>query len=94
VQALLTANTQVAHSSIAAHMSLDNPAVRQAFQRGRDVGLGPATAQALDAVMNRQASVIAYLDDFQLLAIAMLAMIPLLFVMRRPSGGADHVIME
>ena len=94
VQALLTSNIQVAHSTIASHISPDNPAVRQAFQRGADVGLGPATAQALDAVMNRQASVIAYLDDFQLLAVAMLAMIPLLLLMRRPSGGASNIIME
>jgi DHA2 family multidrug resistance protein len=94
VQALLTTNIQVAHSSIASHMSLDNPQVRQVFERGAAVGLGHATAGALDAVMNRQASVIAYLDDFQLLAIAMLAMIPLLFLMRRPSGGATQVIME
>jgi len=94
VQALLTTNTQVAHASIASHMSLDNPQVRQALQHGVEVGFGPATAEALDAVMNRQASVIAYLDDFQLLAIAMIAMLPLLLFMRRPGGGAGQVIME
>jgi DHA2 family multidrug resistance protein len=94
VQALLTTNAQVAHAAIASHMSLDSPQVRQVLQHGIDVGLGPATATALDAVMNRQASVIAYLDDFQLLAIAMLAMIPLLLLMRRPTAAANHVITE
>jgi DHA2 family multidrug resistance protein len=88
VQALLTNNVQVAHSTIAAHMSLDNPLVRQAVQRGNDLGLGPATASALNDVINRQASVIAYIDDFKLLALAMLAMLPLVFLMRRPAGAA------
>jgi DHA2 family multidrug resistance protein len=88
VQALLTNNVQVAHSTIAAHMSLDNPLVRQALQRGNDLRLGPATASALNDVINRQASVIAYIDDFKLLALAMLAMLPLVFLMRRPSGAA------
>jgi DHA2 family multidrug resistance protein len=94
VQALLTTNTQVAHSTIASHMSLDNPQVRQVLQHGLDRGLGPATATALDAVMSRQASMIAYLDDFQLLAIAMLVMIPLLLLMRRPEASAGPIVTE
>ncbi|HEX3408026.1 MAG TPA: DHA2 family efflux MFS transporter permease subunit [Caulobacteraceae bacterium] len=94
VQALLTANIQVAHSTIASHMSPDSPQVRQAFQRGTDLRLGPDTAGALNDVINRQAAVIGYLDDFKLLAIALLVMIPLLFVMRRPAGDASHVIVE
>ena len=53
---------------------------------------GPATASALNEVINRQASVIAYIDDFKLLAIAMLAMLPLVFLMRRPSGDAPAMV--
>ena len=94
VQALLTNNAQVAHSTIAAHMSLDNPLVRRAFQRGVDLGLGRDAANGLNDVINRQASMIAYLDDFKLLAIATLAMIPLLLVMRRPGGAAARPIIE
>ncbi|HEX3406491.1 MAG TPA: hypothetical protein VHS81_04570 [Caulobacteraceae bacterium] len=93
VQALLTSNTQVAHSTIASHMSLDNPQVRQLLQRGIDLGLRHEAANALNDVINRQASVIAYLDDFRLMAIAMVAMIPLLSAMRR-GGHSDPVVLD
>ncbi|HEX3406494.1 MAG TPA: MFS transporter, partial [Caulobacteraceae bacterium] len=94
LQALLTTNVQVAHSAIASHMSLDNPQVRQTFHRGLELGFGPATADALNDVINRQASVIAYIDDFKLLAIALVAMIPLLLFMRPPGGDAGQIIMD
>ena len=50
----------------------------------------PATAAgsaALDAVVTRQAQIIAYIDDYRLLLIATLAAIPLLLVFKKPSGG-------
>ena len=94
IQALLTNNVQVAHSTIAAHMSLDNPLVRQALHRGNELVLGRQTVDSLNDVINRQASMIAYLDDFRLLALAVLAMIPLLFVMRRarPVAGRPVIV--
>ncbi len=49
---------------------------------------------ALDAGITRQAQIIAYIDDYQLLIIATLAVIPLLIVFRKSStGGADHHIV-
>jgi hypothetical protein len=39
------------------------------------------------------ASVIAYLADFKLLGIAMVLMIPLLFLMRGPKAGASHTMI-
>ena len=89
LSAVLTTNTQIAHSTIAAHVSLGDPNVRHAYQNGIELGLGRATVNALAAVIDRQAAVIAYLDDFKLLAIAMLAMIPLLFLMRGPRPGVS-----
>ena len=55
----------------------------------------PATAAgraALDAVVTRQAQIIAYIDDYKLLMIATLLVIPLLMVFGRPSNGdaGDH----
>jgi DHA2 family multidrug resistance protein len=80
--------------AIASHMSLDNPLVRQTLGHGLAVGLGHETATALNDLIDRQASVIAYLDEFKLLAIGLLAMIPLLLVMRRPASAAELPIME
>ena len=55
----------------------------------------PATAAgraALDAVVTRQARIIAYIDDYKLLMIATLLVIPLLMVFSRPSSrnATDH----
>ena len=44
---------------------------------------------ALDAMITRQAQIIAYIDDYKLLMIATLAVIPLLIVFKKASGGGD-----
>jgi MFS transporter, DHA2 family, multidrug resistance protein len=45
-------------------------------------------------VITQQAQTIAYIDDYKLLMIATLAVIPLLLVFKQASagGGADHPI--
>jgi DHA2 family multidrug resistance protein len=50
---------------------------------------------ALDAVVTQQAQIIAYIDDYKLLMIATLAVLPLLIVFKKPSGGggADHTVV-
>jgi MFS transporter, DHA2 family, multidrug resistance protein len=54
-----------------------------------------ATGRAtLDAVITRQAQIIAYIDDYKLLMIATIAVLPLLIVFKTTSGGpgADHTL--
>ena len=51
----------------------------------------PVTAAgraALDAMVTRQAQIIAYIDDFKLMMILTLAVIPLLIAFRKPPAGA------
>ena len=48
--------------------------------------LTAAGRAALDAVITQQAQIIAYIDDYKLLMIATLAVIPLLLVFKSPSG--------
>lgn len=45
---------------------------------------------ALAMVVNQQATMIAYIDDYKLLMIATLAVMPLLIVFRKPSAGGGH----
>jgi DHA2 family multidrug resistance protein len=49
---------------------------------------------ALDAMITRQAEIIAYIDDFKLLMVATLVVIPLLIVFRQAPGGGgeDHTL--
>jgi DHA2 family multidrug resistance protein len=92
VNSLLTRNTQVNHAEIASHVTstnraFENPAIEQF--------LNPVTAAgraALDAVITRQAEIIAYIDDYKLLMIATLAVAPLLIVFTKPSRDVapDH----
>ena len=51
-----------------------------------------ATQQAyalVQGTMQRQAAMLAYLDDFRLLGISILVMVPLVFLMKKgkPGGG-------
>jgi DHA2 family multidrug resistance protein len=95
VNALLARNTQVNHAEIVAHVSavnraFDNPMVAQFWNPITDAGRA-----ALDAVITRQAEIIAYIDDYKLLMIATLAVIPLLIVFQKTSAGAgDHAPVE
>jgi MFS transporter, DHA2 family, multidrug resistance protein len=96
VNALLTRNTQVNHAEIAQHVTavnrvFESPTVAQFWN--------PLTAPgraALDAVITQQAQIIAYIDDYKLLMIATLAVIPLLIVFRQASigDGKDYAIAE
>jgi hypothetical protein len=57
--------------------------------------LTAAGRAALDAMITRQAQIIAYIDDYKLLMIATLAVIPLLIVFKQASdgGGEDHTLV-
>jgi MFS transporter, DHA2 family, multidrug resistance protein len=92
VNALLTRNTQVNHASIATHVT----AVNRAFEQpGIERFWDPLTAAgrtALDAVITQQAQIIAYVDDYKLLMIATLAVLPLLMIFKRSvRSSAAHV---
>jgi MFS transporter, DHA2 family, multidrug resistance protein len=90
---LLVQNTQTNHAAIvpsvnAVNRGFENPLIAQAWNP-----LTAAGRAALDAVITRQAQIIAYIDDYKLLMIAALAVIPLLVVFKRPPArrGAEPV---
>jgi DHA2 family multidrug resistance protein len=95
VNALLTSNTQVNHAEIVAHVTSVNcgfqlPATSQFLNPMTEAGRA-----ALDAVITRQAQIIAYIDDYKLLMIATLTMLPLLMVFTRiADGGGEHTTVE
>jgi len=96
VTSLLTQNTQANHAEIVQHVTAVNrtfeiPAIAQFWNPATDGGRA-----ALDAMITTQAQIIAYIDDFKLLMIATLAVIPLLMVFKQASdagGGAEHVLV-
>jgi DHA2 family multidrug resistance protein len=97
VTALITENTQINHANIAAYLTPFNhgfaaPAVMHA--------LNPLTAAgraALDGLISLQAVIISYTDDFKLLMILSLAVMPLVLLLRKAAAPAavDHsAVME
>ncbi|HUC16662.1 MAG TPA: DHA2 family efflux MFS transporter permease subunit [Acetobacteraceae bacterium] len=95
VNTLLTRNTQVNHAAIARQVSSFN---RQLLDPDVARFWSPFTAAgraALNAVITRQAQIIAYIDDYKLLMIATIAAIPLLIIFRSPgrARGTDHALV-
>ena len=89
-ETLVTNGTYVEHSVLAPFASPLNRALAQAPQVAH-------TPALLDSMINYQAQVIAYNNDYWLMGIAALPVLLLLPLMRRPapaSGGPAHVAMD
>ena len=84
--ALIASNVQVSHSDLGAHVSttrasLLNAGILEQF------GVSGATAmQFIDGEINRQALMIAYIDDYWTMMWAALAVLPLVLLMRASKG--------
>ncbi len=103
VQTLLVRNTQIAHASLVEHIdgspatdanpAFYDPAVASAYNLATPDGLA-----ALNAEITTQAAMIAYVDDFRLMLVLTLLMLPLLLLIRTPKARAstrtEPVVME
>jgi MFS transporter, DHA2 family, multidrug resistance protein len=95
MQALLTSNTQKVHSRLVEGLT-NGPNGPPAALHAPFSLTNPAGIAALDGEVSRQSSMVAYVDDFKLMFILGMAVLPLLFFMRPPRRGDDapHVAME
>jgi DHA2 family multidrug resistance protein len=98
VVALLSQNSQINHAELASNVTPFNkvfhlPGVPAFWNLANPAGLA-----AFDAEVNRQAAMIAYVDDFKLMMVVTLVAVPLLLLMRVKRRGADaapaHVAAE
>jgi len=98
VQTLLVRNTQTAHSSIVTQITNANPALHDPAIAGAFGLANPDGVVALNGEITRQASMIAYVDNFWLMMILTLLVIPLLLLVKAPRKNApvsiDHAAME
>jgi MFS transporter, DHA2 family, multidrug resistance protein len=101
VTTLLDRRTQVHTNDLSRHLSASNPAFQSMLQattramQAHGASASYATQQAyalIEGTVQRQATMLAYIDDFRLLGWAILAMIPMVFLMKkgRPGGMAVH----
>lgn len=92
VTALLARNIQVSHADLAATLTPYNlpmdPTQLQALGQP-----GSSVLAMIDGIVNKQAAMIAYLDDFKLMMILCLLSLPLLAFIKKPARGAAPIIM-
>jgi DHA2 family multidrug resistance protein len=89
VEMLLTRNTQIMHATLAEHVTPMSAAVlaQQVLPYATAHG-----AVGLNALVTRQAAMIAYNNDFQLMLILSIAAIPLVLLLRRAGHGPTEAV--
>jgi len=91
VEALLTRNTQIMHARLGEDLSIFSPRVH-AYAAGADPGSALAS---LNAMLTRQAAMIAYNNDFKFMLVLTVVTMPLIIFLRRPkSTSAPAVLIE
>jgi MFS transporter, DHA2 family, multidrug resistance protein len=90
---LLTQNTQIMHAQIAEHVTPYNHMLQSGSAYLFWNSAAPAGLSRLNDEITRQASIIAYMDDFKLMLLVALPPILLLLLMRKPrtSPARDHI---
>ncbi len=98
VQTLLVRNTQIAHASLVekvttANLALQDPVAASVYNLASSGGM-----EVLNGEITRQAAMIAYIDDFWLMMLLTLGIIPLLLLIRPPKKNqplpVDHAALE
>ena len=91
VTTMLARRAQFHRAQLSAHLNPANPRVQQMLQGASGAlraGSGPeATRQAyglLQRMLERQSTMLSYIDNFHVLAIVTMAMIPFVFLIRKP----------
>jgi DHA2 family multidrug resistance protein len=82
--ALLTRNLQASHSDLASHVTASMTTLVDFSTIDRFQQVGTAALSVIDAEVNRQAAMIAYIDNFYLMMWLSLAALPLVLLMRAP----------
>ncbi|MGN3975539.1 MDR family MFS transporter [Tsuneonella sp. SYSU-LHT278] len=79
---LLGVNIQTSHADLASHVTPSSTALVDLSAVDRFQHLGSGALQAIDMEINRQAAMVAYVDDFYLMMWISVAVLPLILLMR------------
>jgi DHA2 family multidrug resistance protein len=96
VIALLARNVQVSHADLSSTITAYSLSIDPSIT-GSMGAAGEAGMTMLDGIVNQQAAMIAYLDDFKIMMILTLVALPLLLLLKRPdprTAGAPPLMME
>jgi MFS transporter, DHA2 family, multidrug resistance protein len=101
VTTMLDRRSQYHLDRLSSHLSPGSPQVQNMLQgmaRNLEIrGFSPAEAMhkayaLLQSNVYRQAGMLAYIDNFWLLGVAILAMVPMVFLMKRPRRGGEIAV--
>ena len=101
VTTMLARRAQHHQTNLSAHLSETNPAFNNMIQstaqslQAKGLSAVDATQHAYAMLQNtviRQANMLAYIDNFWLLGIAILCMIPLVFLMKKAKPGGEIAV--
>jgi DHA2 family multidrug resistance protein len=102
IQSFVVRQRQLHTNRLGEHVSAYSPGARMMFERlegaFRAAGADPVTAPhkataALWGMVQREAATLAFLDAFHVLGILFLAIVPLVFLMRRPAAAPDGPVI-
>jgi DHA2 family multidrug resistance protein len=85
MQALQVKNIQVSHADQASQVIPGDPTLAMYLPKAFDLNTVQGLS-ALNAEITRQATMVAYVDDFKLMLLLTIAVAPLLIFMRKPKG--------
>ncbi len=91
---LLARNIQTSHADLATHVTGANGSTIDVSTMDRFQALGDTAMTVIDAEVNRQAAMIAYVDDFWLMMWITLAAAPLALLMRKNVGPAGPITLS
>jgi MFS transporter, DHA2 family, multidrug resistance protein len=93
---MLARSVQTSHADLAGHVTQNSLPSVDPSTADRLGPLGEAGLRVLDMEINRQAAMIGYLNDFQLMMYLLIAMSPLIFLLRPAKGppGTQPVLAD
>jgi MFS transporter, DHA2 family, multidrug resistance protein len=93
---MLARNIQTSHADLSGHITSTSLPTIDPSSADRLGSLGEAALQMVNLEINRQAAMIAYLDDFKLMMFLLIAMSPIIFFLKpgKPATGQQPVVTD
>jgi DHA2 family multidrug resistance protein len=82
---LLARNIQISHADLSAHVTSSMSSMVDVSTVDRFQMVGSVVLSAIDGLVNQQAAMVAYIDDFHIMAWLTFLSVPLVLIMRKPS---------
>jgi MFS transporter, DHA2 family, multidrug resistance protein len=101
VTTMLDRRSEVHQNFLVSHLTASNPLLQSRLKAlglmvqahgGGPPGSSPVPWAIIQATLIRQATMLAYIDDFFLLGVAILAMVPIVFLMKKSSPGGGIAV--